>query len=63
MSRRRRNPLAPFRHLPAILLALAMIWAIAPCAEARSLALVVGNDAYRDVPKLKTADGDAAIRN
>ena len=39
--------------------ALAVFLASASLAQARSLALVVGNDAYRNVMALKTAVGDA----
>jgi len=40
-------------------LALIALLASAALAQARSLALVVGNDAYLNVPTLKTAVGDA----
>jgi len=39
--------------------ALMALIAAAPLAQARSLALVIGNDAYANVTALKTATGDA----
>jgi hypothetical protein len=57
------NPAGERRRFAATGLAVfAMIFAFyvsVPCAQARSLALVIGNDNYANVPTLATAVGDA----
>jgi uncharacterized caspase-like protein len=51
---------AASRRLVQLALALIAILAGSPLAHARSLALVIGNDAYVNVTALKTATGDAS---
>ena len=43
----------------SLVFALLALLAASPAAEARSLALVIGNDSYANVTKLTTATGDA----
>ena len=45
--------------MPRFLAALCLFLLAAGAAEARSLALVIGNDDYRNVPRLKKAVNDA----
>jgi hypothetical protein len=58
-ARRFGSPKGVWRRLAAAALAAAALLASVAVAEARSLALVIGNDNYVNVTALKTAGGDA----